>query len=198
MAKSFRVFFSKNRVFNCFLHLRGRKNTGKSTHTYIIYARAGGGEGPRPRDGDAGFQPEGAVLEKIFGERDRDVGQFLGKKLDRRDRILQEPQDFLSLLFCSCSTCLYFRKTGERGSGIVNGERERDVGQFLEKKLDSRDRILQELQDLLSLLFCSCCSCLYFRKTGERGSGIVNGERERDVGQFLEKNCSSWSLQVYS
>ena len=53
--------------------------------------------------------------------------------LDRRDRILQEPQDLLSFLFCSCSPCLYFREIGERGSGIVNGERDRDVGQFLEK-----------------------------------------------------------------
>ena len=53
--------------------------------------------------------------------------------LDRRDRILQEPQDLLSFLFCSCSPCLYFREIGERGSWIVNGERDRDVGQFLEK-----------------------------------------------------------------
>ena len=97
MAKSFRVFFSKNRVFNCFLHLRGRKNTGKSTHTYIIYARAGGGEGPRPRDGDAGFQPEGAVLEKIFGERDRDVGQFVGKILHSRDWRLKVEQNCIVL-----------------------------------------------------------------------------------------------------
>ena len=181
MAKSFRVFFSENRVFNCFLHFRGRKNTGKSTHTYIIYARAGEREGPQ-----SGL---------FFGHKNLFNAQFIMHNgaapgfLDRRDRILQEPQDLLSLLFCSCSTCLYFRKTGERGSRIVNGERERDVGQFLEKKLDRRDRILQEPQDLLSLLFCYCCSCLFLGKIGER---------DRDVGQFLKKICSSWSLEVYS
>ena len=78
-------------------------------------------------------------MEKIIGDRERGTrtgrGTVFRKKLDRRDRILQELQDLLSLLFCSCSPCLYFRKTGERGSGIVNGERERDVGQFLKKNL---------------------------------------------------------------